>query len=429
MSRKLTTILKSSRSPVGALTSSSLARSPVPRRNQASLSIWICIATCIFIFILISSTVKMKASMLSVALALAPGAMAWKEVSDCDEIKYTSVPGFFLQDDANTDPNTFDYANFNFGLLNRTYPTDAKFDPRHKKTQWQRFANYVESLNDDCKKNKKDQTTYKVLFMGRHGEGWHNAAETFYGTPAWNCYWAEQDGNSTATWSDAELTNNGIAQTTKANAYFKSRFADGLPYFESYYSSPLRRCLQTAQLTFGSLKLPHPFKPTIKELFRESISIHTCDRRSTKTQIHAFAPNFQFEAGFTEDDELWEGAQDKGETSAHQVARSKIVIDDVFSHDDNTWLSITSHSGEIGAILTVLNHQPFSLSTGQIIPVLVKAELVEPTVEPTSTYASFTSEPTCKSPPITSISGQGCVCATATTTFATATITSGCKAH
>lgn len=47
--------------------------------------------------------------MLSVALALAPGAMAWKEVSDCDEIKYTSVPGFFLQDDANTDPNTFDY--------------------------------------------------------------------------------------------------------------------------------------------------------------------------------------------------------------------------------------------------------------------------------------------------------------------------------
>lgn len=106
------------------------------------------------------------------------------------------------------------------------------------------------------------------------------------------------------------------------------------------------------------------------------------------------------------------------------------MIDDVFSHDDNTWISITSHSGEIGAILTVLNHRSFSLSTGQIIPVLVKAELVETTVEPTSTYASFTSEPTCKSPPITSISGQGCVCATATTTtFTTATITPGCKAH
>jgi len=22
--------------------------------------------------------------------------------------------------------------------------------------------------------------------MGRHGEGWHNAAETYYGTTAWN---------------------------------------------------------------------------------------------------------------------------------------------------------------------------------------------------------------------------------------------------
>ena len=22
--------------------------------------------------------------------------------------------------------------------------------------------------------------------MQRHGEGWHNAAESFYGTPAWN---------------------------------------------------------------------------------------------------------------------------------------------------------------------------------------------------------------------------------------------------
>ncbi|KAL7949314.1 hypothetical protein V8C42DRAFT_341288 [Trichoderma barbatum] len=126
----------------------------------------------------------MKASMLSVALALAPSAMAWKDVSSCDDLKYSTVTGFFLQDETTTDPGSFDYANVNFGLLNRTYPTDAKFDPHHKKTQWQRFSNYVDSLNDDCRKTKKDRTTYKVLFMGRHGEGWHNAAETFYGTPA-----------------------------------------------------------------------------------------------------------------------------------------------------------------------------------------------------------------------------------------------------
>ncbi|KAL7893007.1 histidine phosphatase superfamily [Trichoderma sp. SZMC 28014] len=362
----------------------------------------------------------MKSSLLSAVLALAPGAIAWKKVSSCDDIKYTSVPGFFLQDDPNTDPSTFDYANQNFGLLNVTYPTDAKFDPHHKKTQWQRFANYVDSLNEELRRDQK--TNYKVLFMGRHGEGWHNAAETFYGTPAWNCYWGELDGNGTATWSDAELTVNGIAQASKANAYYKSRFEqEKMPYFQSYYSSPLKRCIQTANITFATLNLPrsHAFKPTIKELFRESISIHTCDRRSTKTQIHAYAPHFLFEQGFSEDDLLWRGNEDEGETPAHQVARSKIVIDDVFSHDDNTWISITSHSGEIGSILTVLNHQAFSLNTGQIIPVLVKAELVKATPEPTTTYAAFTVEPTCKSPPLTSIAGQGCVCSTTTTTTLT----------
>jgi hypothetical protein len=39
-------------------------------------------------------------------------------------------------------------------------------------------------LNSGC--NKRRGIQYKVLFMGRHGEGWHNAAESFYGTPAWN---------------------------------------------------------------------------------------------------------------------------------------------------------------------------------------------------------------------------------------------------
>ena len=39
-----------------------------------------------------------------------------------------------------------------------------------------------------------------VLFLARHGEGWHNVAEAFYGTAAWDCYWAEENGNGTITW-------------------------------------------------------------------------------------------------------------------------------------------------------------------------------------------------------------------------------------
>ena len=115
-------------------------------------------------------------------------------------INYTTITGFFLQDDPKTVSSTFDYvcspsfrlqagnANqtlqtaTNFGLINQTYDTDAEYDPQHKKTQWQRFEHKVFRLNRQSGRNVQ----YKVLYMGRHGEGYHNAAESFYGTPAWN---------------------------------------------------------------------------------------------------------------------------------------------------------------------------------------------------------------------------------------------------
>lgn len=68
----------------------------------------------------------------------------------------------------------------NFGLINRTYPATA--GSQGNLTQWQAFARQVEALNAAAPLN----TVYKVLFMGRHGEGYHNAAESYFGTPAWN---------------------------------------------------------------------------------------------------------------------------------------------------------------------------------------------------------------------------------------------------
>jgi hypothetical protein len=62
--------------------------------------------------------------------------------------------------------------------------------------------------------------------MARHAEGYHNAAETHYGTPAWNCYWALLNGNDTAYWNDAHLTQVGVESAEFANAYWKSRIAE-----------------------------------------------------------------------------------------------------------------------------------------------------------------------------------------------------------
>lgn len=34
--------------------------------------------------------------------------------------------------------------------------------------------------------NSEENIQFKVLFLGRHGQGWHNVAESKYGTAAWD---------------------------------------------------------------------------------------------------------------------------------------------------------------------------------------------------------------------------------------------------
>jgi len=244
----------------------------------------------------------------------------------------------------------------------------------------------------------------------------------FYGTPAWNCYWSELEGNGTAVWADPALTPNGINQAAKANRFWAAEMTEhGMPAPESYYSSPLQRCLLTANLTFGNLSLPRtrPFRPVIKEFLREGISIHTCDRRSNKSRIEALFPSWYFEAGFSERDLLWNGTF--GESAGAQSVRSKRLLDDVFTKDDKTLISMTSHSGEIASILGILGHRSFALSTGQIIPVLVKAERTSQPL-PVSTAEPWASQATCTTPPVTSRADTGCVCSAAPASNPSSTI-------
>lgn len=85
----------------------------------------------------------------------------------------------------------------NFGLINRTYEHDAKLAKRHEgedheaeetaedtteKTQWQRFESQVRALNSEADASIR----YKVLYLGRHGEGFHNVAQSWYGDEAWD---------------------------------------------------------------------------------------------------------------------------------------------------------------------------------------------------------------------------------------------------
>ena len=93
-----------------------------------------------------------------------------------------------------------------------------------------------------------------------------------------------------------------------ANKFWASEIAtQHIPVPERYYTSPLDRCLATANITFHGLQLPahQPCIPEVKELLREVIGIHTCDRRSNRTYIHTNFPAYTFEPGFAEDDDMW----------------------------------------------------------------------------------------------------------------------------
>jgi hypothetical protein len=134
----------------------------------------------------------------------------------------------------------------------------------------------------------------------------------------------------------------------------------------------------------------------IKELVRETLGVHTCDMRSPRSAIASRWPDFTFEANFAEQDPLW--IADLRESNSQIDHRIKQSLDDLFTHDSNTFISITSHSGAIAAYLRVLSHAPFQLPTGGVIPILVKAEKVYGTAPPTEIEPGIP-PPTCDKPP------------------------------
>ncbi|KAF1931284.1 phosphoglycerate mutase family protein [Didymella exigua CBS 183.55] len=298
--------------------------------------------------------------------------------------KYTVQKGVFLQSEDSTDDTTFDFKKQNFGLIDRSYPTDSDQDSKEK--IWPRFEHYARSLASSV----TDGASFKVLFLGRHGQGWHNVAESKYGTHAWDCYYSALDGHDGLVWADAHLTPVGEQQAQDVNALWAEKLTQGLPPPETYYVSPLTRTIQTADLSFRGLNLPagKDYTPYIVELLREALGVHTCDRRSTKTALERAFPHLNFERGFSENDALWEA--DYREPRRARKYRLATFLDRVFAQDENVFLSLTSHSGAIASILEAVGHRPFALETGGVIPVFLRAERVEgsrevPPKEPSET--------------------------------------------
>ncbi|KAI4844605.1 phosphoglycerate mutase family protein [Aureobasidium sp. EXF-8845] len=289
--------------------------------------------------------------------------------------KYTFsiLINIFKQALADTDADTFDYAKENFGLIQQSYPSDASFEDVDEATPWQRLEHYIRELN----KNAENGVEYKVLYLGRHGQGYHNAAETRYGTKLWDSYWAKQEGDEYAHWADSHLTPLGEQQALDVHAFWTSALTQAkVPAPETYYTSPFYRCLQTSWLSFHNLSLPEdkPFTPIVKELLRETNGVHTCDRRGPSSIIRKDFPSYTLEPGLPETDVSWTpGYREK---PAEHILREHLCLEEIWEGDEKQFLSVTAHSGTIAAVLGAVGHRRFALPTGGVIPIAVKGARV-----------------------------------------------------
>ncbi|KAF8499166.1 phosphoglycerate mutase-like protein [Russula emetica] len=251
------------------------------------------------------------------------------------------------------------------------------------------WTEFVDAINELHAK-RPDSVSYKVLFLGRHGEGSHNVAIDKY-SPKYSRTWAVKKGDGELTWgralrhiavfirladlaflipaADPRLTSIGEEQARSAHAAWEREILRGLPVPQKFYCSPLTRAIRTLQLTFEGI-LPADLKPIIVENCREHNGAHFCDKRRPKSEVQSEFPDFVFEEGFEEEDVTWTSERESRE---NMVKRAKLVLDRIFQDDrDDTYISITAHSGSIKSVLRVLGRGDYNIQTGGLVVVVVK---------------------------------------------------------
>ncbi|ETW87511.1 hypothetical protein HETIRDRAFT_469614 [Heterobasidion irregulare TC 32-1] len=264
------------------------------------------------------------------------------------ELRYEIVPGFFIQDNARLelDPASIAPTPPSLGLLSGS---------------WSEFTSKIEQLNSASANNSG--IFYKVLFLGRHGQGYHNVAASKYGEQAWDDYWSLLNGDGEMIWGpDPFLTALGEDQARNANAAWKAEVSKGIPLPQKLYSSPMRRAMRTLVFTFDGILTATSPKPVVIENWREEYGEHTCDKRRTRSEIHAEFPDFEFENGFSEHDVLWTPER---ETKAHVDERARNFLNRLFAQDiDDTYISVTAHGGIINGLLRVIGRGNYNMLTG-----------------------------------------------------------------
>lgn len=279
---------------------------------------------------------------------------------------FETVPGFFVQADPDTDDLQFRYTEQKMG----------------RKMSWADIMAQVAGLNANLPPN----VAYKVVVCARHGQGFHNQIVDKYGSAAWEAKWHALSTDGEITYGpDPPLTELGQKQAAENHRTWKSEiFEHGAPLPAQFYASPLQRSCWTHKITWEGLQ-PADKKTVVVETLRETMDRSPCDKRSAKSVIEErFAQyGFESEPGFSENDLLFSG--DKGETDTEHAMRINLFCQWLFDRDvdasgavdpqkraENAFVCTTTHAGSIRLFILVFGHRRFTISTGGMIPIVVR---------------------------------------------------------
>lgn len=257
------------------------------------------------------------------------------------------VQGFFKQSDESTDVLKFNYLD-NFGRL----------------LTWEEIFTQLKALNEQSAENE----CYKVLFLARHGQGFHNVANSKYGQKAWDEKWSMVNTDGEITWGpDPKLTEVGINQAIENGKAWDRELKDGCEIPTKWFTSPMSRSIDTMVYTWEKIVDLKDKKPLIMEDLRETFGVPS-DKRSSKEQLKKYG--FEFHQDFKNEDTH---VLEQYESIEHHLIRINRAFQYIFDNYHDQVISITSHSGSIRSQLLVLGHREFAIGTGGMIPVFVKA--------------------------------------------------------
>jgi broad specificity phosphatase PhoE len=245
----------------------------------------------------------------------------------------------------------------------------ANFAPKGK--SWTQVTNEI---------GKLDPSACKLIFVTRHANSHHNVASDKYKKALYYRFFAGD-----AKYMDPALTEVGEDQARKAGQLLK---ASGAPLPDSFYSSPLRRCVVTGMLFAQQLGKSQIPTLHVKDELREWLGWdhnHTSDKRSKKSQILQLSdPNMMkitADPSFPEDDRIFE-APTVREAFVDVDQRIRAALDSIFESDSNRYISLFLHNRCLRSFLRVIGHKPgvddFDMANASTIAFLVTRKKLAP---------------------------------------------------